>query len=279
MVNVENQLSVINDYEFEMIERNSWIDIYKSAHLSTIKFCGINFTSFGTADASMVSAVDILAFNRVIGLGFDGNITESLLDDIICEYKRNNTIRFFLQLHPNSLTDKVKELLNKKGFNYYNNWCKLYRDNSSVKPTFSLIDIKRIFKGNADVFADILVSSFGWDSKLKQWFINFVDRNNWIHYIGYYNGKPVSTASLYIEGKYGWLGFGATLPEYRGLGAQHALIAQRLTDGIRLGCEHFIVETAEPNPERKVQSYNNLIDMGFKPAYSRPNYIYNNCVL
>lgn len=276
MVNVENKLSEITDYEFEMIERNSWIDIYKSAHLSTIKSNGINFSTFGTADASMVSAVDILAFNRVIGLGFDGNITESLLDQIIQEYKSNNTARFFLQLHPNILSDKVKELLNKKGFTYYNNWCKLHRDNSPVNSTFSLIDTKRIFKGSSEVFADILLKSFEWDFKLKPWLINFVDRNNWIHYIGYYNGKPVSTAALYIEGKFGWLGLGATLPEYRGLGAQQKLIAQRILDGIRLGCEHFIVETAEPKPDKKVQSYNNLINIGFKPAYTRPNFIYKN---
>ena len=68
--------------------------------------------------------------------------------------------------------------------------------------------------------------------------------------------------------------FAATLPDYRGLGAQSALIARRFQDAAEAGCKWMVVETAEDKPERPVASYRNLKRLGFELAYLCPNYIY-----
>jgi len=258
----------------ESIEKKAWIDIYKAASRKTAENLGIKYLSFNSVKASIASSVDVLALNRVLGFESAEDLSEGLLKEIIQVYKGNNISRFFLQVHPGLLTEEISARLNSLGFTFYNNWVKLYRDNSPVKDIESDLVVEQTGKHEAKDFADILIKSFEWDDKLYKWFFDFVQRDNWIHYLGYFKNKPIAAASMFIEGEFAWLGFAATLKEHRNLGAQHALIRQRFIDGLNNGCRHFIAETAEDKAEKKSQSSFNLVDMGFKKIYSRPNYIF-----
>ena len=51
------------------------------------------------------------------------------------------------------------------------------------------------------------------------------------------------------------------------------MMARRLVDGARLGCQWFVTETSEDLPERPNPSYHNMVRMGFQLAYQRPNYL------
>lgn len=264
----------------ELIERNAWRDIYMSASFETAKELGISIKSFGSADSAVVSNIDVLAINRTLGFAYPEDLNEIMLSEIINEYRINKVPRFFLQIPPEFINKNIENLLAKNGFNFYNNWIKFYRRNKPVKNIDTEIIVEQIGELKAEEFADILVRSFDWDIRLKKWFCDIIikrnlKKNNWLFYLGYYKHKPVAAASLYLEGEYCWLGFASTLKEYRRLGAQHALIRQRIIDGLNSGCKHFIVETAENSEERKSQSYLNILDMEFEIAYKRPNFIYN----
>jgi hypothetical protein len=54
------------------------------------------------------------------------------------------------------------------------------------------------------------------------------------------------------------MGAAATLPEFRGLGAQKALVERRLADAKALGCTIVAVETAELTLEKDAPSYRNM---------------------
>lgn len=66
----------------------------------------------------------------------------------------------------------------------------------------------------------------------------------------------------------------ATLPEFRGRGAQSVLLARRMEAARQLGCRYAVVETAAEQPGKVVQSYRNVQRLGFQLAYLRPNYLY-----
>jgi GNAT superfamily N-acetyltransferase len=85
---------------------------------------------------------------------------------------------------------------------------------------------------------------------------------------------PVATGAMYVDGAYAWIDFAATLAEYRGRGAQTSLLAQRVRDAAKLGCQWLVVETAQELPDKPAPSYRNMVRHGFVEAYVRPNYLW-----
>lgn len=78
------------------------------------------------------------------------------------------------------------------------------------------------------------------------------------------DGRPVGTGSLTPVRTVAWLGGAATLPEARGRGAQHALLADRLHRARRLGCS-LAAATAVPGGV----SARNLTRVGFQLLYTQ----------
>jgi GNAT superfamily N-acetyltransferase len=85
------------------------------------------------------------------------------------------------------------------------------------------------------------------------------------------DGAPAATGALFADQGAGWLGFGATLPDFRRRGAQRALLAARIELAIAAGCDLVVTETGEPQPGRPDASYRNIVWSGFEPAYVRAN--------
>lgn len=50
-------------------------------------------------------------------------------------------------------------------------------------------------------------------------------------------------------------------------------MARRIADAMALGCRWIITETGEKTPERLNPSYHNMLCIGFKLAYTQPNYM------
>ncbi len=265
-------------FNSEIIECNAWRHMLNSISQKNKNKYSIDVRKNNSAEAYAASFADILAFNRAVNINSGDQL---YLEDIIDFYKSKKIPRFFLQINPLYLNEELEKQLENLGFKYYNNWVKLHRDNSPVKEVKSELIIEQSGNGSIRIFSDIIIKSFEWDPELSGFFSDYVlnsklfdGKSGWIFYIGYYKDKPASVASLYIENETGWLGFAATLKDYRKLGGQHALVRQRLVDGINNGCKNFVVETAENLPDKRSQSYLNLIDMGFELAYLRPNYIF-----
>ena len=260
--------------DLEHQEMEYWSDYYRAAGPKVTKNCDLQIRKIGSGIATAAGKIDILAFNRVIGLGLDGPVIESQLNEIIRFYRPTGTPRIFLQLSPKVVTDEVSGLLNKQGFQYYNNWTKLYREITPIPRAKSSLRIEQIGTDQADLFARIIIASFEWPEMVKPMVALPVGRKGWKHYLAYHESEPVACAACFIKGKFASLAFAATLPDYRGLGAQSALIARRFQDAAEAGCKWMVVETAEDKPEHPVASYRNLKRVGFELAYLRPNYIY-----
>lgn len=257
----------------EQQEAAYWSDYYKDVPAEIVQRLGIRSKRIGTATAGIAAHVDILAFNRVIGLGLEQTATERQLEEIIALYKNAGARRFFVQLSPHAEPEWLPEMLQAKGFGFYNNWVKLYRNIQPLPQADTGLSIRQIDSGEADTFAQILVTAFDWPEALKPMLALPVGRRGWKHYVAYEKDKAVACGALFIRGEYATLAFAATLPEHRGRGVQSALIARRFRDAADTGCRWLLTETAEETPQRPVASFRNMRRQGFEVAYLRPNYL------
>ncbi len=258
----------------DLHEARAWGAMYRYLPPEAVALAGSGIATIGSAVVAHASKVEVLGFNRAVGLGLDGPATEEQVDEIISHFAGHGVPRFFVQLHPEAEPAALPRWLEARGFSHYNNWVRLYHDAQAPESPEGGPRVEQIDSDRADTFGDIVVHAFEWPDALVPFITCLVGRPGWRHYLAYEGDTPIGTATLYAEGEIGWFGFAATVEEFRGRGAQTALIARRIADAREAGCKHLIVETAEQTPEREAPSYRNIRRSGFEVAYLRPNYLY-----
>jgi GNAT superfamily N-acetyltransferase len=144
----------------------------------------------------------------------------------------------------------------------------------SVEPREAQSDLRvvRVDPDRADDFATVVVGGYEMPEWTAPFAANIVGRPGWSCYVAYDAEAPAGAGALFVEGAVGWLGFGATLPDYRGRGAQSAILAARIEDARQQGCRTVTTETGELEDGRPSNSYRNIVRAGFREAGVRPNY-------
>jgi GNAT superfamily N-acetyltransferase len=146
--------------------------------------------------------------------------------------------------------------------------------NRGVGPRQARSDLRivRVEESKAGDFAGVVVGGFelaDWSAPLAA---NVVGRPGWSCYVAYDGEAPAGAGALYVHERTGWLGFGATLPRFRGRGAQSAILAARIEDARRQGCTSVATETGALEEGRPSSSYRNILRAGFRETGVRPNY-------
>jgi GNAT superfamily N-acetyltransferase len=161
--------------------------------------------------------------------------------------------------------------LEQRGFVRDYGWMKFSR---GVGPREAQSDLRveRVDPDRADDFAAVVVSGYGLPAWTAPFAANVVGRPGWSCYVAYDGNSPAGAGALFVEGAIGWLGFAATLPNYRGRGAQSAILAARIEDARKQGCRTVTTETGELEEGRPANSYRNIVRAGFREVGVRPNY-------
>ena len=229
----------------------------------------------GGAFAGAIPTHDILALNRVIGLGMRMKISPAHIDDIINFYRQAGSQRFFIQLSPYTLQDDIREMLGEKGFRHHNNWVKLLRFGSKDLPAVDTdLKVLEIDSTKAYQFGSIIYNSFDWeDENMRDWLAFTVGKPRYRHFLAMKNDTPIAAAALHTMGNYASMAFAGTLAEYRNMGAQSLLLKTRIEAASEMGCNYFISETAEQKPGKPVSSFRNMCRFGFETAYLRENWL------
>jgi len=259
---------------FERCELAAWGDFLRSAPDAVCHNLGIRVADINGAVLGSVAAVDILAFNRVLGMGVERPATPDMIDDAIGVFRSSGVCRFFIQVSPVAQPADLPTLLEERGFTHYNNWVRLSRDVKDIPDIACDLDIHEIGTDLAAEFGRIVGHSFDWPADVQRLIGGVVSRPGWHHYMAYDGNTPVATGAFFHKDDIAWFDFAATLPAHRGRGAQKALVARRLRDAGSRCCRHAIVETAEQKPGKDSPSYRNMLKMGFEEMYLRPNYIW-----
>lgn len=258
----------------EAAEAASAEDLALAADLPTRRSLAIRTAR--QADATVVAAghLDVLAYNRAIGLGLDQPARDDTLDDIVSWFQAASIPRFFVQLSPFASPGDLPARLARRGLAHYNNWVKLWRDAADALPMASGPDVVEAAPEHAPAFGTLVTRAFNVPGAAAGWVARLIGRADWRHYVVLDGGHVVATGSLFVRHGVGWLGFAATEPAWRGRGAQSALIARRIEDARALGLDLLVVETAEDRPDHRAPSFHNLRRFGFTTAYLRPNWLW-----
>jgi hypothetical protein len=161
--------------------------------------------------------------------------------------------------------------LEERGFVRDYGWMKFSR---GVRPREARSDLRidRVGPDRADDFAHVVAGGYGLPDGALPLAVNVVGRPGWSCYVAYDGDSPAGAGALFVEKPVGWLGFGATLAEYRGRGAQSVILATRIEDARAQGCSAVVTETGELQEGRPANSYRNILRAGFREAGVRANY-------
>lgn len=255
----------------ERSEQAVWSELYKAIDAETKQQLGASSQKFLDADCLIMSGFPVWFLNRVIGLGLEQSVTEDDIDQLIALY-HGSDVPIGISLCPNIQTTQITRWLTDRGFAIANQWVKMARGISPPQHSNSLLRVEPARPDQADIVADIVKTGFELDEALGPVFGVPVHSENNRVYIAWDGDTPAAVGTLSLYGDVGHLNTAATLPEFRGRGAQGAIMVRRIQDGIQLGCKGFVTETWDPG-ESTNHSYNNMLRHGFELAYKRPNWV------
>lgn len=254
----------------ERTEQTVWARLWDNVDDSSRAQLGIARHRFLDAEGIMTAAVPDWFFNRVIGLGMDTGVTEQELDALIAVY-HDRKLPVGISLSPQSRTPQLAEWLRQRGFTIANEWVKMVRGTAPPPEINCPLRIEPAGADQQALVADIIATGFGLDDSLRPLFAGLTGIDDNHVYIAWDGDTPAAAGILAVHEGIGHLNTAATLPDYRGRGAQGAIMARRLRDGIALGCRGFVTETWVPG-DAPNHSYNNMQRHGFELLYRRPNW-------
>jgi len=262
----------------EQAEIQALADLYHAAGPSVVADCGLSVREVGDAVLIAATRFDVLALNRLVGLGLRSSPSDAALADAMSAIEQTGSPRCFVQVAPTGASDGLGVRLERLGLRQYNNWMRLWRSLDDLpRPSDSsetLLDVRRIGSAHADVFGSLVATAFDYPPALAPITSQTIGRPHWHHYLAFEGDTPIASAAMYVAGSAAWFGLAATDVAYRKRGAQHALIVRRLQDAADAGCTWVSVETAEDTVTRDAPSFRNLRRLGFEVAYKRPNYLW-----
>jgi hypothetical protein len=223
--------------------------------------------------ARFAPSMDIMMFNRAVGLGVNTPVSKETIDGIVQRYRDKGLRNFAVQLSPEAQPAEAHEWLSSHGLTVRDYWVKGYRQADKNVTMNTDLRIEQIDKSQATIFGATVCAAFGMPLSLLPVIAAPVGLPGWNHYIAWDGESPAAAAALMMRGRTGWLGIGGTRAEFRGRGAQSALIARRVRDGSKQGGTMFVAETWKETPEKPNPSFHNMLRTGFVMAYDRPNYM------
>jgi hypothetical protein len=267
-------------YSLEMSEALAYQDTYVAAARKRGNPTGAATTVVGGAVAFGLTAIDFGFFNRAVGLGTAQLATEADVEAASQFYLDLGVTQSVIHVAPGAQPAELVPWLNERGYVKGARWVKMWRDLDEV-PTSDpsaesapALRIEQVDASLASVWGDVCSMAFEMPGSVGDILTSTIGRPGWIHYLGFEGETPVSTAATHMADGVAWLGYGATLEEYRGRGWQTAMLLRRLRDARDLGCRLAVTETGEETEKDPVNhSYRNMGRVGFQLAYARQNWV------
>lgn len=260
----------------EATEANLMFEITKVAEPVRQRM-GISGRRFGRGVAVSVRNDPSGFWSRAQGFGFDKPVTGELISEVLAFFRSEGTEVVNFQLAPEVLPDDWAGICRSHGLTEGPTLVKLARDAGPAEQPPTTLRIGPIKPADRAAWAAVQIEAFGFpddDGRIAEMLATINDLPEVTGYAAWDGDKLVATAALYVGGKVGQFVSAATLPEYRGRGAQSALLARRVEDAFAAGCRWIAADTGKPGDGEQNPSLNNLLRAGFKVLYDRPVWVW-----
>jgi hypothetical protein len=208
---------------------------------------------------------------RAIGLGFDGAVTATQLDEVEAFYKKHDAPS------PVDITPathgSLLELLKTRGYvlaELNNVMARKLEPRERLEESVPGVEFRACAPEETQLWTDTMLRGFfpedqipeGWDKLLAP----MAEAPNSLATLVWADGRPVACCGGLISHEHRMIALGgtSTLAQHRGRGIQTAAIGRRLNRAIAEGCDLAVVVTLG-----NTTSQRNAERMGFTLAYSK----------
>jgi GNAT superfamily N-acetyltransferase len=214
-------------------------------------------------------------WSKALGFGFDEPVTAELVAEITTFYRAHGVQLATLQLAPSVIPKGWAAICEKEGITEGGWWLKLARLGGLVESAVTDLRVDIIGAADAERWASVLARGFGMpEEQVAPMMQGVVGRPGWTAYGAWDGDELIAAATLVIAGDVAGFAGAATLPEYRGRGAQSALLAARARHAAAQGVKWLSAETGKPADGQQNSSLNNMLKTGFEIRYSRQNWVW-----
>jgi hypothetical protein len=210
--------------------------------------------------------------NRVFELGLGLPATRAGVDTLLGWFRAHEASRYLVHVSPSAEPPELREWLLESGLRRHRSWMKFARGRELVSRPKSSLEVRPIGVAHGGAFGRIVCDAFDMPDQTAPLVSRLVGCPGWHLFMSFDGETEVGTGALFVSDGVGWLGFGATKPEFRGRGGQAAVLAARIEAALDLDCRVVITETGEAVPGDKQHSYKNILKAGFRELYLRGNF-------
>lgn len=213
------------------------------------------------------------AFNRVLGLGLWEDATEPLIDELSGIYERAGC-GFAIEAGPYARPSELTDWLRARRIRRGTASAVHYRHHAGpILARPSEVRVVRASGTERYVVAELCSTIFHMPAAVRELIAALADVAEWRHWLAYLGDTPIGAGLSFVRDSNAWVGWAATLPEYRGKGAKSAIDDARVSDALACGCTFVTAETATGTPEQPDPSFRSYQRLGFNVAYERVTYL------
>lgn len=261
-------------HSLDNAEAAAYRDMWAAAPPALAAALGLHVRAVAGATLLLAPAIPSAQFNRVIGLGNRGEVSEAELEAVASCYRAVGVKSWWVQVSPSAQAASVIGQLAARGFALpaRKAWAKLVRDDRPLAPVDTVAEVREPRRGEEQALAEAVCAAFDMPPAIAPWFAALVGRAGWRSAIARLDGAVVGGGFLHVQGASAWLGGSGVRASARGRHVHRALMALRIGIAIGAGCARVVTETGEPIGAEANPSLRNMYACGFETAYSRLNY-------
>jgi ribosomal protein S18 acetylase RimI-like enzyme len=210
-------------------------------------------------------------------LGFERPVTRETIAEIVDFYLASGTPSATIQIAPDLVPADWDQICAEFGLSTDHSWVKL-AGSSDIRLDLPVgVRVGVVGPDDVDEWANVVFRGFQMPTDhLPSIAVESALRGAIQPFAAWVGSTLVAGASLAVVDGIGALLGAATLSEYRGRGAQRALIGIRAQSARSQGVDRLVAEAVRPGVERGNPSLNNLQLAGLRPVYERANWQWTN---
>lgn len=275
-------MSALDDARLaDVIEAEAWAALFAVMPPPMRAHAGARVERVRGAALLVAPGIPTPYFNRAIGLGLEGDVTEDDVAAIADAFARAGSKASNIHLAPYARSrsggvDEVRGWLRARGYAPMSarpRWAKFLRG-AEAPPAFACsLEVRKATPADAEPLAKALVAAHDMPPPMAAWTAAMVGAPHVTMFALTDAGAIVGGGLLYARGEHAWLGLGGTLASHRGRGGQKAIMAKRIAHAAELGATSIATETGEPVGDEPNPSFENMRKAGFRIVAARENWV------
>lgn len=220
-------------------------------------------------------------WSKAVGLGLTEPLTGEIVDEVIERVTGHGVPSVAFQVAPYAEPAHHARLFEARGLTAGATFVKFFGPLDATTPgrigRRTDLEIRPLGAEHAAAYGRVIRTGFGMpeDPAMEAWFAEAPTYGGDWWTVGAWDEEDlVAVANLFVHGDVAALSGAATLPAARGRGAQGALMAARLREGVSRGCRWVSTETWPESPGHPNPSQHNMRRLGLTALYLRPAWVF-----